>query len=101
VDAPPARLVSQWDPRSFTSQKMMLELVRLGVTNGVMSVPTAREYLSLDDKIEGDRIEASAAAPQRYTPVFEAKQGMVNGANRAPGGRPSERPHPTGNEEND
>jgi hypothetical protein len=96
--APPAELVPQWSPWTFFTQKMMNELVRLGISNGIMSGPSAREAMGLDDKIEGDRIEASRKKKERYTPVFEAKQGMGlsqtggSGGGKNPGGRPTPQP---------
>lgn len=91
---PTSPLVCRWNPRSFTSFKMMMELVRLGSGNGLMSPQTARECLELDDKVEGDLMEASHKKKKRYTPPFEAKQGMAGGARG--GGRPNEATHPAG-----
>jgi hypothetical protein len=87
---PPKDLIPQWNPRSFTIQKMLIELARFAYTDGLVSPQTAREWLDLDDKEEGDRLEQAGKKPKRFTPVFEAKQGMVAGSNK--GGRPVESP---------
>lgn len=93
---PPSPLLCQWNPRSFTSLKMMMELVRLAGGSGYMSPQTARECLDLDDRMEGDLMAAAHGKKKRYTPPFEAKQGMAGNAAPKAGGRPSGSPHPTG-----
>lgn len=90
TDRPSADLVPRWNPRSFTSIKNLTELARFGYTDGIVSPQTVREWLGVSDEEEGDRQEAASKKPKRYTPPFEAKQGMVAGGNR--GGRPVETP---------
>jgi hypothetical protein len=87
---PPVDLVPRWNQRSFTPAKMLIEMGRFLYSDGLLSGPTAREWFELDDKEEGDLQEKAAKKRQRYTPPFEAKQGMVAGSTK--GGRPVESP---------
>jgi hypothetical protein len=90
--SPPAPLLCTWNPHSFNTAKMLKELVQLGYNNGLMSGPTARTILHLDDEQEGDLMEKTHKNRKRYTPPFESKQGLVAG-----GGRPQESPQPVDN----
>lgn len=85
-----AELVPQWNPHTFTTQKMLNEIVRLGYSNGLISPQSARGMLEMDNDVEGDLMEEAATKPKRYRPMFEAKQGLVAGANK--GGRPQDNP---------
>lgn len=88
--SPPSDLVPQWNPDSFTTSKMMLETLRMGTSSGLMSHQTGRKRMGLNDKTEGDNMEAAGKKPKRYTPPFEAKQGIVSGESK--GGRPPKGP---------
>jgi hypothetical protein len=86
-EAPPQPLVCRWNRNSFTSSKILLQMIQLGYNNGIMSPQTSREDLDLNDEEESARQEAAGKNRQGYTPPFEAKQGIVG-----KGGRPSDSP---------
>jgi len=88
---PPVDLVPRWSPVTFTSKKNLIELSRFAQPNGIASPQTTREWLGLNDKEEGDRLVTANKNKQRFTPPFEAKQGIVSGTGPK-GGRPTETP---------
>lgn len=87
-EKPPEPVRVGYNEQSFMDTKMMLEWVRAGASNGLISPQTARSALGVDNEVEGDRLEEAAQKPARYRPVFEAKQGMLVDK----GGRPSDKP---------
>ena len=84
----------KFNGRTFLNTKMLLEWIRLGVSNGLAAPQTCTEALGLDTEEEGDLMVEAAKKPKRYTPVFEAKQGMSGPGGGVPavGGRPSDKP---------
>jgi len=86
---PPKPIRIGWNPNSFRETKMMLEWLRFAHGSGLASTQTARDSMDLDHELEGDRLKAELAQPERNRPTFEPKQGMLaNGGD----GRPVERP---------
>ena len=86
---PPGPIRFAWNPHSFRDFKLMLEWVRMTVGQGLASPQTGREVVELDDQVEGDRLVEAAEKRERYTPVFEPKQGMLTDRSER-GGRPGE-----------
>jgi hypothetical protein len=72
-DAPPSFF---WGVKSLYSMDELLSLSK-GTADGVVSPQTRRAWLGLNDRIEGDRMEAAHAARTRYAPPFEAGQALL------------------------
>lgn len=65
-----------WGVKSLYSMDELLALVN-GTADGVASPQTRRAWLGLNDKIEGDRMDAAHASRSRYAPPFEPGQALL------------------------
>lgn len=90
---PPGDLEIGWDNTPLWDAKTLVETARFLVGQGAMSVTTLREWFSLDDTLEGDRLKAELKDPERYRPGFEPKQGMMTDGPNGGNGRPQEKPN--------
>ena len=96
--APSQRIIPQWDDTVFFNEKMLLGWFQFAYQNGLMSPQTCRRFLALSDEGETESLTDAHTRADDYTPVFEAKQGLLSEvaggqqASRtgaAEGGRPS------------
>ena len=92
----PQRLQVTFNPLTLATLKNIIALVTAGITNGIMSPQTGRKRLGLIEAVENANMVAAQANKENYTPVFEAKQGLLqepDNTNDNPdpgtGGRPS------------
>lgn len=61
------------------SAKELRDMLSFALKHGICSTPTARAMLGFDNVVEGNLIERSHQQPERYRPVFEPGQGLVDG----------------------
>lgn len=87
---PPEEVQVGWNEQSFLNIKMMLEWIRLGCANGLVSPQTGRNAMGVENDTETALMREAHKHPEDFTPPFEAKQGMVGGSKG--GGRPSDKP---------
>jgi hypothetical protein len=93
----PARLQVTFNPLTLATLKNVVALVTAGLTNGIMSPQTGRKRLGLVEAVENANMKVAAANKENYTPVFEAKQGLLqepDNTNDNPentGGRPADK----------
>ena len=80
-------IVVDWSPTACWDSKTLLEVCRMLIGQGAMSVTTMREWFALDDKLERERLKMELAKPDEYRPGFEPKQGMSTDNT---GGRPQQ-----------
>jgi hypothetical protein len=98
-DAPdaPYRLQVTFNPLTLATLKNIIAYMTAGLTNGIMSPQTARKRMGLVEAVENANMKAARASKDNYTPVFEAKQGLLQepeNTNDNPentGGRPTEK----------
>lgn len=81
-----------WNPFSHMDGKFLIETLRYATGGGYMSPQTAQEVMGLDTILENARMLKAHEEPKKFTPPFEAKQGMASGDT---GGRPQEKPNDT------
>lgn len=81
-----------WSPTQMWDGTTLVDMARFLSGQGAISQTTLREWFGLDNELEGDRLVAEIAKPDRYRPSFEAKQGMLTDK---PGGdgRPQTKPN--------
>lgn len=87
---PPVPVRVAWGSAIFKSRKQLLAELQGAVGAGLMSPQTAREELGLDDEEESARLRQARENKDDYTPVFEAKQGLLA---PEPGRQPGSRDH--------
>ena len=91
------RLQVTFNPLTLATLKNIIAYMTAGLTNGIMSPQTARKRMGLVEAVENANMKAARANKDNYTPVFEAKQGLLQepeNANDNPentGGRPTEK----------
>lgn len=74
-----------WDDSVLMDMERATAWVSAGVSAGLMSPQTGREFMGLDDAFESKRMKEAGGRKEEFTPPFEAKQGLV----ADPGGRPA------------
>ena len=72
-----AKITVSFSGLTLVTFKNLLNYITVGVTNGVMSPQTARTGLRLNEEQENANMVKAHATPANYTPVFEAKQGLL------------------------
>jgi len=91
------RLQVTFNPLTLATLKNIIAYMTTGLTNGIMSPQTARKRMGLVEAVENANMKAARANKDNYTPVFEAKQGLLQepeNTNDNPentGGRPTEK----------
>ncbi len=88
----------EFSPVTFVTVKNVLAYVTAGVTNGLMSPQTGQTLMRLNGATEAANMTKARARKQDFTPVFEAKQGLLQGEapttnnpNPETGGRPAKK----------
>lgn len=66
-----------WSQQALYLPKEFTEWLSYAATNGLMSPPTQREMLDLDDTRESERMAEAHKHRANYTPPFEPRQGLV------------------------
>lgn len=92
---PDQRVDVAFNPLTWHGNREAREWLSFGLVNGTLSPQTCTETMGFDPEEEQERIKAARADKDSFTPVFEAKQGIVAGtlasqpsAEPAPNGRP-------------
>jgi hypothetical protein len=73
---PAGAMKAKWGVKSLYSIEELMALVK-GTNDGTASTQTRREWLDLDNVLEGDRLESEHAERKRVAPPFESGQGLL------------------------
>lgn len=76
---PPERITCRFNEGILYNLTDLIELLRFEHGQGITSTQTMREILGRGIEFESDRINEGHSDRQSYTPVFEAKQGLLPG----------------------
>jgi hypothetical protein len=89
-------LLLGWNPFTADASKSVVEKLRFGTSQGLISAQTARRVLHLNSQIEARRMANERQNMEQNTPYFEQKQGATTPGAAAPSGDPAQGGRPPG-----